>query len=75
MMASYMDYVYVLVMNDHGFGESATWEDVVVFLSQVEAVEKSKKYSDARVEIFSISREGGYRPTYTYYKNGVFYGN
>ena len=29
-----------------------------------------KKYPKARIEIFSISNELGYTPTYNFYKNG-----
>jgi hypothetical protein len=58
-----MDFVYVFLdIND--------WEDIIIFLSKEDAINESKKYPKARVEIFSISNELGYTPTYSFYKNG-----
>jgi hypothetical protein len=62
-----MDYIYLFVTNN------AEWEDIIVFLSKEEAIEKSKKCPNMRVEIFKKSEKGGYRPTYTYYRNGEFF--
>lgn len=59
-----MDYVYLLIM------DCASWEDIVVFVSKEEAIEASRQNPNARVEIFHKTAEG-YRPTYTYYVNGV----
>ena len=60
-----MEYIYVLCV------DGAEWEDIVVFLVKEEAIEKSKQWPNTRVERFSKSEKGGYRPTYTYYLNGV----
>lgn len=51
--------------------DGAEWEDIVVFLSKEEALEKSTAWPNTRIEIFSRSEKGGYRPTYNYYLNGV----
>lgn len=61
-----MEFIYLLVVN------GAEWEDIIVFLSEKEAIEKSKTSHNARVEIF-IKSANGYIPTYTYYKNGIYY--
>lgn len=49
-----MDCIYVFI-------EINDWED---------AINESKKYPKARVEIFKIDQEVGYTPTYNFYKNG-----
>ena len=58
-----MDFVYVFVNVNN-------WEDIIIFLSKEDAINKSKKYPKARVEIFRINEEVGYTPTYNFYKNG-----
>jgi hypothetical protein len=60
-----MDYLYVFIPVNN-------WEDMIIFLSKEDAKKESKKYPNARVEIFTISDESsaGYTPTYNYYKNG-----
>ena len=58
-----MDFVYL-------FFDVNNWEDMVIFLSKEDAIKMSKKYPKARVEIFSISNELGYTPTYNFYRNG-----
>jgi hypothetical protein len=58
-----MDVVYVFLAVNN-------WEDIVIFLSKEDAINESKKYPEARVEIFKIDREVGYTPTYNFYKNG-----
>lgn len=60
-----MDTIYVFTV------DGAEWEDIILFLSKEEAIEKSKQYPTVRIELFSKSVKGGYRPTYTYYLNGV----
>jgi len=60
-----MEHIYLLVV------DGAEWEDIVVYLSVDEAIEKSKKYPKARLELFAKSEKGGYKPTYNYYQNGV----
>ena len=63
----------IIVMEIYVFvPDGAEWEDVVVFLSKEDAIEKSKQRPNVRLEVFSKSADGGYRPTYTYYLNGVF---
>ena len=58
-----MEFVYV-------FLDINNWEDIIIFLSKEDAINESKKYPNARVEIFSITNESGYTPTYNFYKNG-----
>ena len=60
-----MEYIYLLVV------DGAEWEDIVVYLTKEEAIEKSKAWPNTRVEVFSKSEKGGYRPTYTFYLNGI----
>ncbi len=45
---------------------------MVILLSKEDAINESKKYPNARVEIFkiNINDEVGYTPTYNFYKNG-----
>ena len=59
-----MEFVYVRTV------DGAEWEDLVIYLTKEEAIEVSKKYPRARLEVFRKSGEGGYVPTYTYYSNG-----
>jgi len=61
-----MSFVYVLVVN------GAEWEDLVVYLTKAEAIEKSLAWPNTRVEIFAKSSKGGYRPTYCYYLAGAY---
>ena len=63
-----MDFVYVFL-----YGHE--WEDVVIFLSEEEAIRESIKHPNQRVEIFSINNTRGYTPTYNYYKNGEYIQN
>ena len=58
-----MDFVYVLLYGSE-------WEDIIILLSKEDAINESKKYPKARVEIFKINEEVGYTPTYNFYKNG-----
>ena len=58
-----MDFVYV-------FFDVNNWEDMIIFLSKEDAINKSKECPNARVEIFSITNELGYTPTYNFYRNG-----
>lgn len=58
-----MEFVYVLICEE--------WEDMVIILSKEDAIETSKKYPLARVEVF-IQSPNGYVPTYNYYKNGLY---
>ena len=58
-----MDFVYVLVREND-------WEDLIILLSEEDAINQSKNYPNNRVEIFSKNNKLGYTPTYNYYKNG-----
>jgi hypothetical protein len=59
-----MDYIYVMVNGDE-------WENMVIYLDKEEAIQMSKKYPTARIEIFAKKDNlNGYRPTYQYYING-----
>jgi hypothetical protein len=58
-----MNFVYALV-------RGSEWEDITILLSEEDAINESKNYPNARVEIFSKNNKLGYRPTYYYYKNG-----
>jgi hypothetical protein len=58
-----MEYVYVLI-------NGSDWEDMMILLSNEDAINKSINYPNARVEIFSKNDKSGYTPTYNYYKNG-----
>lgn len=58
-----MEYVYVLI-------NGSDWEDMIILLSNEDAINKSINYPNARVEIFSKNDKSGYTPTYNYYKNG-----
>jgi len=61
-------FVYLLI-------NSSDWEDIVVFLSEKEAIEASIKYPKSRVELFYKTPSFGYSPTYNYYKNGYLIQN
>lgn len=58
-----MEFVYVLI-------NGIDWEDMIILLSNEDAINKSINYPNARVEIFSKNDKSGYTPTYNYYKNG-----
>ena len=61
-----MEYAYLLInAND--------WEDMVIIVTEEEAIQASLKYPSSRVEIFSKNADIGYSPTYNYYKNGEMY--
>jgi hypothetical protein len=64
-----MNLVYVLV------SDSCDWEDMIVFLSEENAIKMSIKYPRDRVEIFTKNDTCGYKATYNYYKNGEFIHN
>lgn len=59
-----MNHIYVLMSNEN------EWEDMVMYLTEEEAIRASIQHSNWRVEIFTRN-EKGYVPTYHYYKNGV----
>ncbi len=64
-----MEFVYVLC------GSGFEWEDIIIFLSNEDAIKESIKYPNHRVEIFTKTDTCGYTPTYNYYKNGEFIQN
>ena len=54
-----MEVIYVLV------SEGCEWEDIVVFLTEENAIKMSIKYPNSRVEVFSKKDDtSGYTPTY-----------
>ena len=61
-----MEFIYVFVV------DGAEWEDIIVFLTEAEAIEKSKRCPTIRLEIFAKSPKGGYYPTYAHYMNGMY---
>jgi DNA repair photolyase len=62
-----MEFVYVMI-NDND------WEDMIIYLSEKEAIDISNKYPHIRIEIFSKKTDSdGYSPTYNYYKGGKLY--
>jgi hypothetical protein len=52
--------------------DGAEWEDLIIYLTEEEAIEKSKKFPNVRLDIFVKSPKGGYYPSYNYYLNGVY---
>ena len=63
-----MEIIYVLV------SDGCEWEDIVVFLTEENAVKMSNKYPNSRVEVFSKKDDtSGYTPTYNYYQNGQYF--
>jgi len=63
-----MDFIFVLL-----YGSEL--EDMIILLSEEDAINQSKKNPNARVEIFSKNNTLGYTTTYNYYKNGEFIKN
>ena len=60
-----MECIYVLV------SDGCEWEDIVVFLTEENAIKMSIKYPNSRVEVFSKKDSNtDYTPTYNYYQNG-----
>ena len=61
-----MEYIYLLVCGSE-------WEDIIVFLSEEDAIKASIENPNDRVEIFSKKENStGYRPKYNYYENGKY---
>lgn len=50
--------------------DGAEWEDIVVYPSKDDAIKKSLKHPNIRLEIFVLGEDGGYRPSYSYFLNG-----
>ena len=57
------DFVYLMVNGEE-------WEDMIILLTDFEAIEASIAHPDIRIEVFSKNDSSGYSPTYNYYKNG-----
>jgi hypothetical protein len=47
------------------------YEDMIIYIDKLKAIEASLKYPLCRVEIFKISEQNEYKETYNYYKNGI----
>ena len=58
-----MEFVYLLINGND-------WEDMVIILSEEEAIQITIKDPKIRVEIFRKNTDFGYSPTYNYYKSG-----
>jgi hypothetical protein len=58
-----MDFVFALLYGTE-------WEDMIILLSEEDAIKESINYPNFKVEIFSKTKVG-YTPTYNYYKNGI----
>lgn len=60
-----MEYVYVFLPDGH------EWEDMIIYLTEEDAINASLAYKYARVEIFKKHPNcSGYTPTYAYYEHG-----
>ena len=51
-----MDFVFVLL-------RGSEWEDIIILLTEEDAINQSKNYPNARVEIFSKNNNLGFTPT------------
>ena len=63
-----MNFIYVLCHN------RCEWEDIVIFLTEEDAINASIKYPHSRVELFTKNPipYTGYVPTYNYYQNVLY---
>ena len=61
-----MDFIYLLI-------NGSDWEDMIILLTEEEAIQESIKRPSIRVEIFSKNKDEsvGYSPTYNFFKNGI----
>jgi len=64
-----MEFVYLLVI------DGGEWEDMIIIVTEEEAIQASLKYQKSRVEIFSKNDNLGYVPTYNYYEKGILVKN
>lgn len=64
-----LDHLYLLV------DDCYEWEDIVIYITEDEAIEASKKYPSSRIEIFKKDENNKYKPKYCYIKDGRFYGS
>jgi hypothetical protein len=58
-----MEFVYVLV-------NGSEWEDMIILLSEEDAISNSIKYPNLTIKVFEKNISGSYTPTYNYYENG-----
>lgn len=61
--------VYVLV------NDGDLWEDMVIILSEEDAIKESIQHPNCRVEVFcrmNLTNNNKFIPTYSYYKNGEY---
>lgn len=63
-----MNFIYLLI-------NGSDWEDMVILLTEEEAIQESIKQPNIRIEIFSKNADGsvGYSPTYNFFKNGILH--
>ena len=62
-----MEFVYVMI-------NTINWDDIVIYLTEKEAIESSITYPNIRIEIFGKNTGySGYSPTYNYFKDGELY--
>ena len=61
-----MEFIYVLV-------NGGEWEDIIIFLSEEDAIKESIANPTRRIEIFSKTDKPGYTPTYNFYENGKYF--
>jgi hypothetical protein len=62
-----MEFIYVMI-------NSSEWEDIVIYLSEEEAIGSSITYPNIKIEIFGKNSDyNGYSPIYSYYKDGKLF--
>jgi len=62
-----MVFIYVMINSSH-------WQDIVIYLTQEEAIHSSIRHPNIRIELFYKNPVfNGYSPTYNYYKDGKLY--
>lgn len=62
-------YIYCAIADDY------SWNDLVIFINEEDAIEYSILKPNLRIEIFSKDNrsEGEFVATHNYYKNGILY--
>lgn len=64
-----LEFIYLLLEDE------CEWEDIIIYTTEDEAIEASKKYPSSRIEIFKKDENSRYKPNYCYIKDGRFYGS
>lgn len=67
-----LKFIYLLLEDE------CEWEDIIIYTTEDEAIEASKKYTSSRIEIFKKDENyenSRYKPNYCYIKDGRFYGS